>query len=389
MVFTMKIRNGYMLRQIAGVSYILPVGQNIADHRRGIKLNESGLLLWNALQNQADEEELLSLLMQQYEADASDESLFREDIRHFLMQLTTLGIIYGTEASAPSSFEHYFQIGTLTLGYHGPEELIHPSFFDFACAPSQPDQAIRIIPSAPAVHPNGEILVRTKELTICKNDAHYLFLYPEGFQVAECRLSLDGSIADFYCRSPFDEKAREDLFHAIRFTFLVKAQMEGLFALHSASILYQDRAWLFAGSSGTGKSTHAALWERLFETPLLNGDLNLIGISGDVPVVYGIPWCGTSGIYTTKTYPLGGITLLKRAAENGALPMTEDERQLKVMHRLISPSWTNDMLSRNLDFAADLQTRIPVFCLQCTKETAAAHTMKQIIDDSLSGPNED
>lgn len=379
----MKIRNGYMLREIAGVSYILPVGQNIADHKRGIKLNESGLFLWNALQNQSSEEELLSLLMQQYEADASDEPLFREDIRHFLMQLTSLGIIYETEVSAPSSFDHYFHLGTLTLGYHGPRELIHPSFLDFACAPSQPDQAIRIIPSAPIVHANGEILVRTKDLTICKNNTHYLFLYPEGFQVAECRLSLDSSIADFYCRSPFDEKAQEDLFHAIRFTFLVKAQMEGLFALHSSSILYQGRAWLFAGPSGTGKSTHAALWERIFETPLLNGDLNLIGISDGVPVVYGIPWCGTSGIYTTKNHPLGGITLLKRAPENSALPLTADEQQLKVMHRLISPSWSNDMISRNLDFAVDLQARIPIFCLRCTKNAAAAHTMKQIIDDSL------
>ena len=165
--------------------------------------------------------------------------------------------------------------------------------------------------------------------------------------------------------------------------------MKGLFALHSSSILYQDKAWLFAGPSGTGKSTHAALWENEFETPLLNGDLNLIGISDEIPVVYGIPWCGTSGIYTANTHPLGGITLLKRAAGNGALPLTEDERQLKVMHRLISPSWTNEMLSRNLDFAADLQRRIPVFCLQCTKDAAAAHTMKQIIDDSLSGQNED
>lgn len=99
-----------------------------------------------------------------------------------------------------------------------------------------------------------------------------------------------------------------------------------------------------SGPSGAGKSTHTALWNRLFETPLLNGDLNLIGIADGAPFVYGLPWCGTSGIYTPKTCPLGGITLLKRAASDSDNPMTEDEQQLSVMHRLISPSWTKDMV---------------------------------------------
>ena len=388
MVFTMKIRSGYILRQIAGVSYILPVGQNIADHKRGVQLNDSGLFLWNALKEHATEEELLALLMRHYKADSSRMPVFREDIRHFLMQLSSLGIISETPDDTPSSFDYYFQIGTLTLGYHGPKELIHPSFFDFASTPAQPDQAIRIIPSMPAVHANGEILVRTKDITICRNDTHYLLLYPAGFGVAECHLTLDGSAADFYCVPPFAKKTREDLFHAIRFTFLVKAQLVGFFALHSASLLYRGRAWLFSGPSGAGKSTHTALWNQLFETPLLNGDLNLIGITDGKPFVYGIPWCGTSGIYTTETYPLGGITLLKRAVSDSRHPMAEDEQQLRVMHRLISPSWTRDMVCRNLDFAADLQPRIPIFCLHCTKEDSAAHTMKQIIDDTLSKQNE-
>lgn len=384
----MKIHSGYMLRQIAGVSYILPVGQNIADHKRGIKLNESGLFLWNALAEHDTEEELFALLMQRYGTDVSDSSLFREDIRHFLTQLSSLGIISEAPADLPSSFDYYFRIGTLTLGYHGPKELIHPSFFDFVSSPAQPDQTIRIIPSAPTVHANGDILVRTKDITICQNDTHYLFLYPAGFGVAECHLSLDGSTADFYCIPPLCEKVRDDLFHAIRFTFLVKAQMKGLFALHSASLLYQGKAWLFSGPSGAGKSTHTALWNRLFETPLLNGDLNLIGIADGAPFVYGLPWCGTSGIYTPKTCPLGGITLLKRAASDSEYPMTEDEQQLSVMHRLISPSWTKDMVCRNLDFVSMLQPCVPVFCLHCTKENSAAHTMKQIIDASLGSQKE-
>lgn len=42
----------------------------------------------------------------------------------------------------------------------------------------------------------------------------------------------------------------DNLFHAIRLFFLFIAQKKGLFAIHSASILYHDKAWLFSGHSG-------------------------------------------------------------------------------------------------------------------------------------------
>lgn len=87
----------------------------------------------------------------------------------------------------------------------------------------------------------------------------------------------------------------------------------GLFAIHSASILYREKGMaFFPGHSGMGKSTHTGLWHQLLGTPFLNGDLNLLGIHENRIMVYGIPWCGTSGIYTIKTYELGGIVLLGR-----------------------------------------------------------------------------
>ncbi len=87
------------------------------------------------------------------------------------------------------------------------------------------------------------------------------------------------------------------------------AALHGKYALHSASNYYQEKAWLYSASSGTGKTTHVKLWEKLYAVQVLNGDLNLLGMEKDEVFVYGIPWCGTSGVYTTKKYPLGGIIL--------------------------------------------------------------------------------
>ena len=46
-----KCQEGYTLRKIKGVSYILPFGQQIADQRKGTILNETSAFLWNVIQH--------------------------------------------------------------------------------------------------------------------------------------------------------------------------------------------------------------------------------------------------------------------------------------------------------------------------------------------------
>ena len=159
--------------------------------------------------------------------------------------------------------------------------------------------------------------------------------------------------------------------------------MQALFVLHSVSIFYQGKAWLFSGSSGTGKSTHANLWANRYHTPVLNGDLNVLGIKNGLPYLYGLPWCGTSETYTTTTYPLGGIVFLKQAPFNRVNSLPPDEQALFLMQRMISPTWTKDLLLKNLAFAETLAPLTKIFRLNCTKNPEAAAVMKAAIDQSI------
>ena len=163
-----------------------------------------------------------------------------------------------------------------------------------------------------------------------------------------------------------------------------------------SSILYRDQVWLFSGHSGMGKSTHTNLWKEQFGTEIINGDLNLIGWSNSEqtnigqsvdkpgskghPIVYGMPWCGTSGIASTKSYPLGGIVLLGRSDNDHFESLTNDQKIVRVMQRMISPVWTEDMLETNLKCAAKLAKEVPIYYLLCTKEPSAAYVMKARID---------
>lgn len=209
-------------------------------------------------------------------------------------------------------------------------------------------------------------------------------------------MTSDGRFAQIYVNGLDKEKTKEELFHAIRHFFLFFAQRQDFFAIHSASILYRDQVWLFSGHSGMGKSTHTNLWKEQFDTEIINGDLNLIGWSNGEqtnigqsvdkpgskghPIVYGMPWCGTSGIASTKSYPLGGIVLLGRSDNDHFELLTNDQKIVRVMQRMISPVWTEDMLEINLKCAAKLAKEVPIYYLLCTKEPSAAYVMKARID---------
>lgn len=231
---------------------------------------------------------------------------------------------------------------------------------------------------------NGSVIVRTPELIIMELTDKYIFLFPQAPQILEASMSKDAKTVRFNCRPPYDNDFRENLFHAVRLGFLYLAQLHDMAVIHSASVLYRDKVWLFSGHSGMGKSTHTNLWHELLGAPIINGDLNLITFQNDVPVVCGIPWCGTSGICDPADYELGGIILLGQAPIDRIEELTEDKKRLLINQRFISPFWNEEMLSKNLDLAGRLGDKIMICRLHCTKNKTAVDTIKARIDSYLS-----
>lgn len=81
----MKIKPGYMLREVAGCSVVVAIGTETMDFGGMINLNESGTFLWKLLENGATEDELLSALLSEYDVDQEtakrDISLFINKMR--------------------------------------------------------------------------------------------------------------------------------------------------------------------------------------------------------------------------------------------------------------------------------------------------------------------
>lgn len=389
----MRRNNSYTLTRIADIPYLLPYGQMIADHKPGIRLNDTGIFLWNLLEQERSMDELVQLCASHYEIDTCSETIhsaeydtFKTDIEEYVSQLCNYGILSNISIDSPSVFaEQFVQIGSLVLKLVGPSPAFASSFEPYYINHScQADQTIRVFTHPPQIRQNGTVLLHNEELIVMDsiedNNDSYTLLFPTSKQLIEAHLTKDGTYADFYCLLPFSAELQEELFHAIRLVWLYLAQKNNMMAIHSASILYQDKAWLFSAPSGTGKSTHTNLWNKLFDTPIINGDLNLIAFENGLPVIHGTPWCGTSGISDTETYPLGGIILLKQAKEDCVTELSEDQQQLQVMQRFISPTWSEEMLHHNCKFVSKLAPQILICKLFCTKEDTAAIIMREYID---------
>ena len=74
-------------------------------------------------------------------------------------------------------------------------------------------------------------------------------------------------------------------------------------AIHSSCIVYKDKAILFLGESGTGKSTHTRLWrEHIPEAVLLNDDSPIVRVEEEKIWAYGSPWSGKTPCYKQESY---------------------------------------------------------------------------------------
>ena len=381
----LRCQTGYTLRQIENTFCLLPYGQQIADQKKGLLLNETSVFLWNAVQRAGcvSLEDLASNLVTHYYLDEADFSDVLEDVKSWATQLIQYGMLIESLKPVSEEASLHLSIAGLSLHLYDPDGLVGAAFDAFRTdsAAAAADQRIDLLNMPPDSRSYGQVLLQNKEMTIFQNSDRYVVLFPTMPDIYEAHMTLDGSYVRIYCKPVHTREVSDHLFHALRLFFLYLAQKKGRFAVHSASILYRSKAWLFSGHSGMGKSTHTALWHELFQTPYLNGDLNLIGSENGQLFVYGIPWCGTSGIFTTKQYPLGGIVLLGRHPERDLIEeLSAPDKILRVMQRMISPAWTAELLNQNLSFASEIAAKVPVFHLSCTMRPSAAQAARDEID---------
>ena len=86
----MKVKSGYVLREIVGEYFIIPIGSESINNSRMITVNETGKTIWETLQKDRSIDELMKIMLDTYEVD---EQILRADVDEFLATIRDAGLL--------------------------------------------------------------------------------------------------------------------------------------------------------------------------------------------------------------------------------------------------------------------------------------------------------
>lgn len=85
----MKIRDGFMLREVAEQWVVIPLGERVVEFNGIMTLSESGAILWKEMEKSVLLEDLVRVLLKEYNVD---EETAKADILEFVSALREKGL---------------------------------------------------------------------------------------------------------------------------------------------------------------------------------------------------------------------------------------------------------------------------------------------------------
>lgn len=291
--------------------------------------------------------------------------------------------------------QYIFDIAGFRVGVWLPDEWdvdeLLPSFRPFRCKGAEGEKLILEMrvngENLPDTFPQGELLEEME------NDMGHVRLYvlPEGYRVdisSPRGKKVHTMIAErCFARTEvklYDTEADKGyvLTSLLRIAFSQAILREKAVSVHASAVYGNGKAYLFMGKSGTGKSTHSALWMSCFEDfDLLNDDNPVLRLEYGQVWAYGTPWSGKTPCYKNIGVPVGGVIRLKQAPFNRFLH-EKDANAFIILLPACSVIHKDVYLSGLLcDLLAQMAEGIPVGLLECLPDKEAALLCRREIEN--------
>ena len=87
----MKIKNGFILRDVGGKTFVVAVGELSKTFNGMITLNQTGKFIWEQLQKDVTEDEIVNKILSTYEG--AEREVVEKDVSNFIANLAKDGIL--------------------------------------------------------------------------------------------------------------------------------------------------------------------------------------------------------------------------------------------------------------------------------------------------------
>lgn len=156
---------------------------------------------------------------------------------------------------------------------------------------------------------------------------------------------------------------------------------DGLF-FHSSSLMLDSKAYVFTAVSGTGKSTHTALWRKHFgkRVTMINDDKPVIRRIAGRFFICGTPWMGKSEIGNNVKAPIKAIYILKRSKKNYAEKVSVGQHLKDILEATVIPRDKENM-DKLLTLLDELFSVVPLYVLHCNMDEEAVTIAYNAVND--------
>ncbi|HCT92633.1 MAG TPA: hypothetical protein DF613_14830 [Lachnospiraceae bacterium] len=207
----------------------------------------------------------------------------------------------------------------------------------------------------------------------------WYYTFPDGTVYAACREDSENRFSIWYAEDFLSYlHGNTTLFYlsALEYRMVRRGDM----ILHASAILDQGQALLFSAPSGMGKSTQAALWQRLRNSRLANGDRVLLHRENDSWLACGWPMAGSSGVSIPYHTPVRALILLDKSSQNTARRLPSGEAWNLVGKEIVLRPWEQTDLSLADGLLRNFCRNTPVYAYSCRKDESAVTALYDVLE---------
>jgi len=178
---------------------------------------------------------------------------------------------------------------------------------------------------------------------------------------------------------PGASSAGDDFFQLLRIASECGLAHHTGVSIHASCVSVNGKAVLFTAPSGTGKSTQAELWKKVFGARILSGDRPLLRMEQGKLYACGVPWDGKEQLFLQEEYPVSAVVEVRRAPSNSLRRLSADQAFRLLMKQCFIPMWDDAAKFAVMATLRRLAKDVAFYRLFCLPDAGAAELVRDIL----------